>query len=129
MSEAERFTPSWRALALIAIGATALTLPVNSGQTRGGRTEPPTAGVIAGGGSWITFLSNRTGQNLLYRMRPDGAELKAVFGGRVEGLPGISPKYTVYLEPHWSRVGCLPGISHIATSPKVGIHRTANVSH
>jgi Tol biopolymer transport system component len=54
-------------------------------------------------GSWITFLSHRTGGNVLYRMRPDGGGLKAIFGGELEDMPGLSEGMTWYREPHWSR--------------------------
>jgi hypothetical protein len=33
-----------------------------------------------GGGPWVTFLSHRTGHNVLYRVRPDGTDLKPIFG-------------------------------------------------
>lgn len=51
---------------------------------------------------WITFLSKRTGENLLYRMRPDGTELKSIFGGPVLDAPGISNSSHLYKEPHWT---------------------------
>lgn len=53
--------------------------------------------------SWITFLSHRTGYNLLYRMRPDGSELEPILGGPVESAPGLAPELTLYIEPHWTR--------------------------
>jgi hypothetical protein len=52
--------------------------------------------------SWITFLSHRTGDNLLYRMRPDGSECKAIFGGPIENAPGVADGMTLYREPHWT---------------------------
>src|SRR5262245_37962420 len=52
--------------------------------------------------SWITFLSHRSGDNLLYRMRPDGSACVPIFGGPVKGAPGLSEGTTLYLEPHWT---------------------------
>ena len=54
-------------------------------------------------GSWITFLSHRSGGNLLYRMRPDGSEVTPIFGGELRGVPGLSEGQTLYRQPHWSR--------------------------
>ncbi len=53
-------------------------------------------------GSWITFLSHRTGENLLYRMRPDGTECKPIFGGPIKDAPGIEDGTFLYREPHWT---------------------------
>ncbi len=52
--------------------------------------------------SWISFLSHRTGDNLLYRMRPDGTECEPIFGGPITGAPGIGAGMTLYREPHWT---------------------------
>lgn len=52
--------------------------------------------------SWITFLSHRTGDNLLYRMRPDGTECKPIFGGPIKDAPGIGAGMALYREPHWT---------------------------
>ena len=52
--------------------------------------------------SWITFLSHRSGDNLLYRMRPDGTDCKPIFGGPVKDAPGFDDGMTLYLEPHWT---------------------------
>jgi hypothetical protein len=52
--------------------------------------------------AWITFLSHRTGDNLLYHMRPDGSDCKPIFGGPVKDAPGLREGMTVYLEPHWT---------------------------
>jgi hypothetical protein len=54
--------------------------------------------------SWITFLSRRSGANILYKMRPNGDELTPVFGGEISNVPGFSPGQTLYREPHWSRL-------------------------
>lgn len=53
--------------------------------------------------SWILLLSVRSGRNVLYKMRPDGVELTPVFGGELEGMPGLANGTTWYREPHWSR--------------------------
>ncbi len=53
--------------------------------------------------SWITFLSRRSGGNLLYKMRADGSELTPIFGGDLKDVPGLSPGLTLYREPHWTR--------------------------
>src|SRR5438067_11340690 len=52
--------------------------------------------------SWITFLSHRTGDNLLYRMRPDGTQCTPIFGGTVKDAPGLRDGMTLYREPHWT---------------------------
>jgi hypothetical protein len=52
--------------------------------------------------SWITFLSHRTGGNLLYRMRPDGSECKPIFGGPVKDAPGLGDGQSLYRDPHWT---------------------------
>jgi hypothetical protein len=53
--------------------------------------------------SWITFLSHRTGHNVLYKMRPDGSELTPIFGGELRGVPVFEEGVTLYREPHWTR--------------------------
>ncbi|WP_148593196.1 TolB-like translocation protein [Aquisphaera giovannonii] len=53
--------------------------------------------------SWILFLSHRSGNNLLYRMRPDGSELTPIFGGELKDVPGMEAGRTLYRQPHWSR--------------------------
>ncbi|MFL5240555.1 MAG: hypothetical protein ACJ8FY_00460 [Gemmataceae bacterium] len=53
-------------------------------------------------GSWITFLSHKTGDNLLYRMRPDASDCKPVFGGPIKDAPGIETGMSLYRQPHWS---------------------------
>jgi hypothetical protein len=55
------------------------------------------------GESWITFLSHRSGNNLLYRMRPDGSELTPIFGGELAGVPGLTAGQSLYRQPHWTR--------------------------
>jgi hypothetical protein len=52
-------------------------------------------------GSWITFLSHRSGGNLLYRMRPDGGDVTPIFGGKLNDMPGIPGGMFYYRQPHW----------------------------
>lgn len=54
-------------------------------------------------GSWITFLSRRTGGNVLHRMRPDASGEGRVFGGELKDMPGLAEGMTWYREPHWTR--------------------------
>jgi len=54
-------------------------------------------------GAWITFLSHRAGNNLLYRMRPDGSELTPIFGGELSDVPGLKSGQILYRQPHWTR--------------------------
>jgi len=54
-------------------------------------------------GSRITFLSHRTGHNVLYKMRPNASELTPVFGGELRGVPTIVNEVKLYREPHWTR--------------------------
>lgn len=54
-------------------------------------------------GSWITFLSRRSGENVVYKMRPDGSGVTPIFGGKLEGMPGLAEGSTLYREPHWCR--------------------------
>jgi hypothetical protein len=58
---------------------------------------------MVAGDSWITFLSRRSGDNLLYRMRPGGSELAPIFGGELVGLPGLAEDQRLYRQPHWTR--------------------------
>ncbi len=53
---------------------------------------------------WITFLSHRTGTNLLYKMRPDGSELEVILGGPLSGQPTINNEVRIIREPHWTRL-------------------------
>jgi hypothetical protein len=53
---------------------------------------------------WITFLSHRSGYSLLYRMRPDESETKAIFGGAIPNVPVVSEGVALYREPHWTRL-------------------------
>jgi hypothetical protein len=53
--------------------------------------------------SWITFLSHRSGNNLLYRMHPDGSDLTPIFGGELRELPGLDEGQSFYRQPHWTR--------------------------
>ena len=47
-------------------------------------------------GSFITFLSHRSGRNLLYRMRPDGSNLTPIFGGELKDVPGLTEGLSLY---------------------------------
>jgi hypothetical protein len=53
--------------------------------------------------SWITFLSRRSGENVVYKMRPDGSGMTPIFGGRLEDVPGLMEGDGLYREPHWCR--------------------------
>src|ERR1022692_165947 len=53
--------------------------------------------------SWITFLSHRSGNNLLYRVRPDGSDLTPIFGGKLTDVPGLAEGQSLYRRPHWTR--------------------------
>lgn len=59
---------------------------------------------VAQSNDWITFLSHRSGQSFLYKMRPDGAELKPFFGGVIPDVPVLSDGVVLYREPHWTRL-------------------------
>jgi Tol biopolymer transport system component len=52
--------------------------------------------------TYITFVSHRTGDNLLYRMRPDGSDCNPIFGGTIKDAPGIDDDFNLYREPHWT---------------------------
>jgi hypothetical protein len=52
---------------------------------------------------WITFLSHRTGGNILYKMRPSGAELTPLYGVVVPNVPSVVDGTTMYRSPHWTR--------------------------
>ncbi len=52
----------------------------------------------------ITFLSHRSGGNLLYRMRPDGSELRPILGGELADCAGLADGRLVYRQPHWTRL-------------------------
>ena|GEM_PF-1567332 len=47
-------------------------------------------------GSFITFLSHRSGRNLLYRMRSDGSNLTPIFGGELQDVPGLAEGLSLY---------------------------------
>lgn len=51
----------------------------------------------------MTFLSHRTGSNLLYKSNADGTGLKPLLGGPVTDVPALSDQYTMVREPHWTR--------------------------
>jgi len=54
-------------------------------------------------GSWITFLSHRTGGTVVYKMRPDGSQLTPVFGGEICSVPIVVEGVKLYHQPHWTR--------------------------
>ncbi len=47
-------------------------------------------------GSFITFLSRRSGRNLLSRMRSDGSNLTPIFGGELQDVPGLAEGLSLY---------------------------------
>lgn len=51
----------------------------------------------------MTFLSHRSGLNLLYNSQPDGSNPQIVFGGPIENVPSFSDSYKMIREPHWTR--------------------------
>lgn len=73
-------------------------LPAGPSQTPHAETKPDA--------SLIGFLSRRTGRNIWYTMRPDGSDVRPIFGGKVgtEEIPALTPGTTVYREPHWTRL-------------------------
>jgi len=52
--------------------------------------------------SVVTFVSHRTGGNLLYRMRPDGTNVTPIFGGQISDVPTLTDGVTFIREPHWT---------------------------
>jgi hypothetical protein len=54
--------------------------------------------------SWMTFLSRRTGRNVLYKMRPEGSDVTPIFGAEIRGVPILVEGVTLYREPHWTRL-------------------------
>lgn len=51
----------------------------------------------------VTFLSHRSGGNILYTVKPHGADVRPIFGGPIEGLPSFTHGVTLVREPHWTR--------------------------
>lgn len=51
----------------------------------------------------ITFLSHRTGQNILYKTCEDAKEIAQIFGGEIPDLPPGFTKFKKVLEPHWTK--------------------------
>jgi len=51
----------------------------------------------------ITFLSHRTGHNVLYTMHPDGSQITPVLGGPVSDQPVFTKGVTMFRSPHWTR--------------------------
>ena len=52
-------------------------------------------------GSWITFLSTRSGNTLLYKMKPDGSHVTPIFGGPIVGAAGVPEGVIHYRQPHF----------------------------
>ncbi|MDR3618553.1 MAG: DUF1559 domain-containing protein [Paludisphaera borealis] len=112
---------TYRALMGVAVVAAAVSVPLlfwagdedaaarpGPGTVEKSTRAEPTALAVADaavetGGSWISFLSHRTGRNLLYKMRPDGGEPQPFFGGEIEAAPGLAEGAVWWREPHWSR--------------------------
>ncbi len=65
--------------------------------------------------SWITFLSRRSGANLLYRMHPDGSDLTPIFGGELGEVPG--------LREDQSSTGSLTGRDRVLTASSSSVGR------
>lgn len=80
---------------VVILAFTLVQANVNSAASQGNVVEPP---------DWITFISHRSGHNLLYKMRPDGAEMKSFFGGVIPNVPILSDSVVLYREPHWTRL-------------------------
>jgi hypothetical protein len=53
--------------------------------------------------SRITFVSHRSGENLLYVMNPDGTGLRPIFGGPLADVPTVVEGTALYRSPHWTR--------------------------
>ncbi|HBE71866.1 MAG TPA: hypothetical protein DDW52_27305 [Planctomycetaceae bacterium] len=51
----------------------------------------------------LTFLSHRSGENLLYAAKPDGTDPLPIFGGPVTDIPSFNDSYVMFREPHWTR--------------------------
>lgn len=89
--------------ALIATALTGLSVLCCSSPAGERQAAADAGAATSAGESWITFLSHRTGHNILYKMHPDGSDLQPIFGGPVEDAPGLPPELTLYMEPHWTR--------------------------
>lgn len=59
--------------------------------------------IVVSSGSVVTFLSHRSEGNILYTARPDGTDVRPIFGGPIEGLPSFTDGVTLVREPHWTR--------------------------
>lgn len=53
--------------------------------------------------TWLTFLSHRSGHNLLYVSQQDGTSPKPIFGGPIGDVPSFDKSYTMFRDPHWTR--------------------------
>ena len=53
--------------------------------------------------SVVTFISHRTGDNLLYKMKPDGTNITPFFGGPISDVPTLADGVTLIRQPHWTR--------------------------
>jgi len=51
----------------------------------------------------ITFLSHRTGSNLLYTMKADGTGIRPIFGGVIKDVPTFTDGVKLVRAPHWTR--------------------------
>lgn len=51
----------------------------------------------------LTFLSHRSGHNVLYRAELDGSNPQPVLGGRIDDVPSFDDRYVMFCEPHWTR--------------------------
>jgi len=47
-------------------------------------------------GTFITFLSHRSGRNLLHRMRSEGGNLTPIFGGELQDVPWLAKGLTLH---------------------------------
>lgn len=53
-------------------------------------------------GSCVTFVSHRSGNNLLYRIDLGGTKATPLFGGAIQA-PAVNKGVALYREPHWTR--------------------------
>jgi hypothetical protein len=53
--------------------------------------------------SRITFVSHRSGENLLYVMNPDGTGIRPIFGGPLADVPTVVEGTALCRSPHWTR--------------------------
>lgn len=89
----------FRFVAIIAISLAATSV---SAQTKQEPTE-----------TLLTFLSHRSGHNLLYKSQPDGNNPQPIFGGPILDVPSVNSSYAMFREPHWTRQS--PNGKHFAS--------------